>query len=228
MREELITAKINLLQRYMLILQRCYDPNIKSYAQYGDKGITVCDEWLNDFETFYKWAIANGYEKSLHLDKDQLCEEQGITPKVYSPTTCQFISPSDNAKLVTRDKKAVCKYDLKGNFLQEFTSAQAAATSMHVKNGAANINRCCNNLRGTTQGFQWRFKDNNFKDNIGTPEKRRTTAKPVLMLDTTTNAVIKEFPSIKAVNEYFGVNVNATAVINGERTQAKGYKWAFK
>jgi hypothetical protein len=33
---------------------RCYNKNSNSYKYYGEKGITVCDEWLNSFETFLK------------------------------------------------------------------------------------------------------------------------------------------------------------------------------
>jgi len=32
---------------------RCYKPSTKSYRYYGGRGISVCDEWLNDFEQFY-------------------------------------------------------------------------------------------------------------------------------------------------------------------------------
>ncbi len=34
--------------------QRCYDPNKDNYHRYGARGIKVCDEWLNNFEQFYK------------------------------------------------------------------------------------------------------------------------------------------------------------------------------
>lgn len=33
--------------------QRCYDTNVKNYYNYGGRGITVCDGWLDSFETFY-------------------------------------------------------------------------------------------------------------------------------------------------------------------------------
>lgn len=43
---------------------RCYIPSHNHYDIYGAKGITVCDEWKNDFQAFYDWAIKNGYDEN--------------------------------------------------------------------------------------------------------------------------------------------------------------------
>ena len=32
--------------------QRCYNPNSKHYLDYGGRGITICERWLNSFENF--------------------------------------------------------------------------------------------------------------------------------------------------------------------------------
>lgn len=49
--------------------QRCYNKNASKYKNYGGRGVTVCDEWVNDFENFYLWSINNGYEKRLTIDR---------------------------------------------------------------------------------------------------------------------------------------------------------------
>ena len=49
--------------------RRCYDKNEKEYHNYGGRGISVCDEWRNDFLTFYNWATENGYSADLTIDR---------------------------------------------------------------------------------------------------------------------------------------------------------------
>lgn len=49
--------------------KRCYNTNCKVFNHYGGRGITVCQEWLDDFMNFYNWAIANGYNDSLTIDR---------------------------------------------------------------------------------------------------------------------------------------------------------------
>ena len=55
---------------------------------YGAKGITVCDEWKNDFMSFYKWAIENGYDEKLTRWECSIDRIDGS--KGYSPDNCRF------------------------------------------------------------------------------------------------------------------------------------------
>lgn len=48
---------------------RCYRQSYHAFNHYGGRGIKVCDEWLNDFQAFYNWAIANGYQVDLTIDR---------------------------------------------------------------------------------------------------------------------------------------------------------------
>lgn len=73
---------------------RCGNPNRENYERYGGKGIAICDEWANDYESFKAWALANGY------DEDSTGKELSIdridARKGYSPDNCQWISLSAN------------------------------------------------------------------------------------------------------------------------------------
>ena len=59
-------------------------------------GVTVCDEWINDFAAFRDWALNNGFEKDKEIDKDFLSRELGISPAIYSPETCMFVTVDEN------------------------------------------------------------------------------------------------------------------------------------
>lgn len=51
------------------MIQRCTNINNNSFDNYGKKGIKVCDEWINSFETFNIWAIENKYTDDLEIDR---------------------------------------------------------------------------------------------------------------------------------------------------------------
>lgn len=70
---------------------RCYSPISKDYKNYGKRGIKVCDEWKNNYRTFKFWAILNGYQDNLTIDR---IDNDGN----YEPSNCQWLTRSDNLK----------------------------------------------------------------------------------------------------------------------------------
>lgn len=84
-------CKSRIYQTYMNMKKRCYDPNNKRYANYGGRGITICSEWLDNFLDFYEWAIKNGYNDNLTIDRID-------NDKGYEPSNCRWISLGENSK----------------------------------------------------------------------------------------------------------------------------------
>ena len=68
---------------------RCTNPKNKNYARYGGRGIQVCSNWSN-FEPFRDWAMSNGYDESLTLDRK---DNNGN----YCPENCQWTTQKRQA-----------------------------------------------------------------------------------------------------------------------------------
>lgn len=64
---------------------RCYNKNNPKYHRYGGRGVIVCNEWVNNFKAFYDWAILNGWEEGLQIDKDIKAHKLGKEGLIYSP-----------------------------------------------------------------------------------------------------------------------------------------------
>ena len=69
-----------LYQIWLAMRHRCNDKNNKHY---GAKGITVCAEW-NDFLCFKEWAIKNGYNDKLSIDRID-------NSRSYNPDNCRWV-----------------------------------------------------------------------------------------------------------------------------------------
>ena len=70
---------------YAGIKSRCLNIRNKRYIDYGARGITICDEWKNDYSLFYNWAISKGYKDGLSIDR---INNDGN----YEPSNCRFVT----------------------------------------------------------------------------------------------------------------------------------------
>ncbi len=96
------------------MISRCYNNKDSSYPNYGRKGVTVCNEWLN-FQNFAKWYSENHF-KDAHLDKDIIKDGN----RVYSPEFCMMVTQAENnekaqakrAKLLSPDGELFDVYNI--------------------------------------------------------------------------------------------------------------------
>lgn len=96
---------------FMGMHARCENPKHVAYKNYGEKGIAVCYEW-RAFKAFYEWAIANGYDDILTIDR--IDSYLG-----YCPSNCRFVTMAEQE----RNKPSVTKFAFGG---RELTIPQIA------------------------------------------------------------------------------------------------------
>jgi len=78
------------------IKNRCNNPNIKGYEYYGGRGISVCEEWTNSFLPFYNWAMENGWEWGLSINRRN-------SNGNYEPSNCRLATSSQQARNTRRN-----------------------------------------------------------------------------------------------------------------------------
>lgn len=108
---------------------RCYNENSEKYKNYGGRGITICDEWLNDFQCFYDWAMANGYREGLTIDREDVNGN-------YCPENCRWATPKQQAN--NRTSSRFLTFDGETHTLQkwsELTGIQPATILFRLDNG---------------------------------------------------------------------------------------------
>lgn len=70
---------------------RCYYKKNKFYHCYGGRGITVCDDWKHSFNKFAEWALQNGYDDELSIDRIDV-------NRGYFPENCRWVTMAEQQR----------------------------------------------------------------------------------------------------------------------------------
>lgn len=84
-------SKTRLYSIWAGMKNRCINPGCGAFKRYGAKGISVCDEWRNCFAAFKEWAMQNGYQNDLEIDRKN---GRGN----YEPSNCRWATRAQQTR----------------------------------------------------------------------------------------------------------------------------------
>ena len=90
-------SKTKLYRKWKAMIRRCESPEAHNYKWYGAKGIKVCQEWRNDFMTFYAWAYSTGYAEGLTIERKESNDD-------YCPDNCEWLTQAENSRRMRRSQ----------------------------------------------------------------------------------------------------------------------------
>lgn len=93
------------------VKQRCCCETNKAFKNYGGRGIKMCEDWKNSFESFARWAASAGYKEGLTIERIDVNGD-------YCPENCKWISLSDQA--TNRRSNIVVDYNGESHCLSEW------------------------------------------------------------------------------------------------------------
>lgn len=185
--------------------QRCSNPNEKAFRNYGGRGIKVCEEWVNDFVAFYDWAINNGYNDKLEIDRVN-------NDKDYSPDNCRWITHQEQ------------QYNKRSNRLVEY-NGETKPLKKWTEELNLDYHRVNTRLLNgwSIEDAFWGDGKTHFKKYYNVPHAK----KPVVQYDLQMNK-IREYSSVReAAREIKGARGGISDCCHYKRSEYKGFVWRY-
>ena len=101
-RTDVKLTNLKIYKVWSSLKDRTLNPKNKNYNNYGGRGITLCEDWKNNFKAFYYWAISNGYLEGLSIDR---IDNNGN----YEPSNCRW-----STRTIQNRNQRISKYNKSG------------------------------------------------------------------------------------------------------------------
>lgn len=201
-------SKTRLYKCWLRMRNRCYREENENYAYYGGRGIKVCDEWKDSYETFAKWATENGYNDALTIDRID-CDGD------YSPDNCRWITQKEQ----TRNTRGNTNVYIKDKVFSMHKFTLSELCEILKVNYPLSVKRI----------YQYIKKRKAVEDGIiSNTEQSIRERKPILMCDKD-GTIISEYNSIADAAQSNGISVSAIGNnLSGRSKTCIGHIFKYK
>jgi hypothetical protein len=202
---------------------RCYNPRDTNYKNYGGRGVTVWEGWHNIEDFFNTVESVPGYDEvklingELQLDKDYLVKGN----KVYSPSTCCFISQNLNAQLKPNRQKEIKAID---PFGERYTFSNTKLFSREHDLSNSCVANCLIGRANTHKGWVFMYsEEGSFEDLLNKYERAK------VIVGTAPNGEVHQFtqPAIFG-REHDLDNSKIHLCLQGKRNHHKGWVFSYR
>ena len=134
---------------------RCYNKKVRSYKDYGARGIRICDDWKENYSSFKKWAFDNGYD--CNAEYQQCTIDRIDNDGNYEPNNCKFSTSKEQCKNRRLPRAlSIKQYTVDGNFVKSYDGCRQA--SEILDKNKSTISAACRGHRKTAYGYVWRYE----------------------------------------------------------------------
>lgn len=146
---------------WMSMRERCYNPNCKSFKNYGGRGIVLCDDWYDSYLSFREWALSHGYDSDAPYGK---CTIDRIDANgIYEPSNCRWVDLKTQANNKRPARECPSRWvpveliDKTGAVVGSYPSIKAA--SKETGYSSPEIVTSCRKDKVMRDGSRWRYVD---------------------------------------------------------------------